>query len=328
MNLFPRVCRLSLSLAATVLFLTMAANGFARADTPPASGAPPAASAPAPAGGFDATIDSIKENGNLIYFNLNGQPSRAFAVPDAASRATLKFAEAGDIAKIVVDNASAPTAIKAITEVDRPVPFGPRFVTFAIAFVVLFLIACLVTWGKPMSLLVGADNRYSNSQVQLALWFGAVAAVYSAALWLRLDWLGGNFIGGVGLTTNLVALTGLSAFSFGGAKVITAQKVAAAALPPANGAPAPAKKTRGTPNLLRDLFQNDDQQADLGDVQMIMITIAAVVIFVASAFHFLGSLQLATPVTLPDVDTTLLAGFGLGQGAYLLKKAALPLGQG
>jgi hypothetical protein len=27
-------------------------------------------------------------------------------------------------------------------------------------------------------------------------------------------------------------------------------------------------------------------------------------------------------VTFPDVDTTLLSGFGLGQGAYLIKKMA------
>jgi hypothetical protein len=49
---------------------------------------------------------------------------------------------------------------------------------------------------------------------------------------------------------------------------------------------------------------------------------------VAASFHFLGKLALASPITLPDVDTALLATFGIGQGAYLFKKAALPLGQG
>jgi len=34
------------------------------------------------------------------------------------------------------------------------------------------------------------------------------------------------------------------------------------------------------------------------------------------------------PMTLPDVDTTLLSGFGIGQGAYLIKKLAAPLGKG
>ena len=42
----------------------------------------------------------------------------------------------------------------------------------------------------------------------------------------------------------------------------------------------------------------------------------------------MGELKLATQVTLPDVDTTLLASFGIGHGAYLIKKAALKPGEG
>jgi hypothetical protein len=37
---------------------------------------------------------------------------------------------------------------------------------------------------------------------------------------------------------------------------------------------------------------------------------------------------MAGKVALPDVDTALLPGFGIGQGAYLVKKAATPLGKG
>jgi hypothetical protein len=37
---------------------------------------------------------------------------------------------------------------------------------------------------------------------------------------------------------------------------------------------------------------------------------------------YLRVLDLSATVTLPDVDGTLLAAFGLGQGAYLMKKAA------
>jgi hypothetical protein len=119
-------------------------------------------------------------------------------------------------------------------------------------------------------------------------------------------------------------ITGLSAFSFGGAKVITTQKVQAAQRPN-QSAPKPAAAQA---NLLTGLVQNDQKQADLGDFQMILITVAASGIFLASAVHFLGELELVATVTLPDVDSTMLASFGIGQGAYLFKKAATTVGAG
>ena len=151
-----------------------------------------------------------------------------------------------------------------------------------------------------------------------------MATVYLSAVALRVIYLGWDFVGGVGLAQNLVALTGLSAFTFGGAKVITAQKVAAAQqanLPPPKAAAAQS-------NIVTDLVQNDLGDADLGDFEMILIALAAVAIFLLSVFHFLGALVLETQVTLPDVDTTHLSGFGLGNGAYLIKKAALKAGKG
>ena len=54
---------------------------------------------------------------------------------------------------------------------------------------------------------------------------------------------------------------------------------------------------------------------------MLIMTFLAVVTFLALVFHFLGSLEARTIVYLPDVDTTILASFGLGHGAYLTKKA-------
>jgi len=256
--------------------------------------------------------------------------ARALAVTDPGSLALLGRAQLGDVVKVDVDDLVNPTQITKVEQVTRWVGKGPRVLTFLIVAALLALVLAGVTRFRPLSLLVGKDGRYSNSQVQLALWFGAVALVYLSAVWLRFEWLGADFIGGVALTSNLIALTGLSAISFGGAKVITLQKIAnaqgnASSSPP--GSP-PAGKTPGKPNLITDLFQNDQGDSDLGDVEMILITVLAVVIFVAASFHFLGKLALASPVTLPDVDTTLLAGFGIGQGAYLFKKAALPLGQG
>jgi hypothetical protein len=254
---------------------------------------------------------------------------KKFTLTDAS---LLAHAEPGDVITVEVDDVTTPTTVTKIDRVSRWVGKTPRLETFLAATVVLLGVVAALTRLRPLTLLIGKDGRYSNSQVQLALWFGAVAVVYASAVWVRWQWLGADFIGGVGLTANVIALTGLSAVSFGGAKMITVQKIAnaaqAAATSPPGAALPPLTKTPGKPNLLTDLFQNDQGDADLGDLQMILITVAAVGIFVAASFHFLGKLALETPVTLPDVDTALLAGFGIGQGAYLLKKAALPLGQG
>ena len=54
----------------------------------------------------------------------------------------------------------------------------------------------------------------------------------------------------------------------------------------------------------------------------------AAVIFAIACFNSLAAMAYVTHASLPDVDSSLLAGFGIGQGAYLAKKAALPLGKG
>jgi hypothetical protein len=50
------------------------------------------------------------------------------------------------------------------------------------------------------------------------------------------------------------------------------------------------------------------------------------VTYLVLVFNFFGSVEYSKIVSLPDVDTTLLATFGLGQGAYLTKKAVGNLG--
>jgi hypothetical protein len=317
---------------ALVALMASAAAAHA-AHTCPAAATTPAAQ-PHP-GTFEGRLLVIGPGGGQITVGVPLKTGcETIPLADAASQDLLQHAKPGEeMVKYEVDDVTTPTKITKIDEVSAWVPKWPRVLTFFIAGLILAGVATLVTWFKPLQLVVGKDGRYSNSQVQLALWFGAVAWVYISAVWLRFDWLGSDFIGGVGLTNNLIALTGLSALTFGGAKVITMRKVTDAgdASPPISSPPASppsGPKSGGEPNLLTDLFTNDTGDADLGDVQMILITVAAVLIFLASSFHFLGKLTLSTSVTLPDVDTALLAGFGIGQGAYLFKKAALPLGQG
>jgi hypothetical protein len=148
------------------------------------------------------------------------------------------------------------------------------------------------------------------------------ATMYLAMLVLRLIELGGVYLDGISLTANVMALTGVSALTFGGAKIVTAQKVQGAA------ALASTMKPQGTPSLMTDLFQNDNGDVDIGDFQMILVVGTAVLVFGASCFISMAVLPYQMHVSLPDVDSSLLAGFGIGQGAYLVKKAALPLGKG
>jgi hypothetical protein len=77
----------------------------------------------------------------------------------------------------------------------------------------------------------------------------------------------------------------------------------------------------GTANITQ-LFNNDKNILDLGDTQLFLITIIAIVIYTFKSFNFLSSIELAPTVTLPDIETFLLSSFGIGQGAYLATKAA------
>lgn len=236
----------------------------------------------------------------------------------------LRHAQVGDLVTVDVDQGGNPTSFSRIERVARPVDAWTRFAAFGGSLIFLYLITEFAArWGS-WKFLIGADNRYSNSQCQMVLWFGAVATMYLGTLVLRVAILGWDYLGGIGITANVAAVTGLSALSFGGAKAITMTKIEKAAeahLPP-------VKVPAARPCLRTDLFLNDNGRADFGDFQMILITVAAVAIFVGQAFHEAGLLIVNPHAMLPDVDSSLLAGFGIGHGAYLVKKAVLKAGDG
>jgi hypothetical protein len=248
-------------------------------------------------------------------------------VDDPKLRAEFLDANVGDTVLATVGD-NPPAEILAITQITHPVSGGLRIMALAGPFALLLLGAAAVTNWRPQQFLIGVDNRFSNSQCQAAFWFSALATAYAATLILRVSAFGLGYLGGVGIPQNLAALTGLSALSFGAAKVITVSKLN----PPPNAAsPAVASRVKSPAlraNFIRDLVSNDRGGADFGDFQMMLITGAAVTIFIGQSFHFLGQIALVPPVTLPEVDTTLLASFGIGQGAYLIKKGASNPGDG
>lgn len=264
-------------------------------------------------------------------------------VSDLALKARLKDFHVGDHVRINFNEKNELQDILGFWSVD--VSEGCRILVLIACTLVLLGFATLVTRGEPLKLIVGQDNRYSNSKFQVALWFWILISSYLAIVVFRVMEAGWGFLGQVSIPQNLLLLSGLSALTYGGAKAITTAKVnaanaataqananaaavaagvapAAAAIPIAQVIGQKTAKAKGEESFFQDLLKNDLGEFDFGDFQMLIVTLIAVGMYVALFFHFLGSIQFQNTVTLPDLDSTILASFGLGQGAYLTKKAA------
>ena len=202
----------------------------------------------------------------------------------------------------------------------RPCGVVTRLLALGLAFSAIIGFFTLAGGGKPQVFVIGQDQRYSNSKTQVVLWFSALMTVYLATLGLRLVELGWDYFGGIAITENLLALSGISAITYGAAKAITVSKLSKAG--------AEIKRNRDDPELSTDLFQNDHGDFDLGDTQMFFFTLLAVGVFLLTSFHFLNWLAYAREITLPDVDTTLLSSLGISQVAYMAKKAGSKVGNG
>lgn len=300
-----------------------------------------------PDGTFHAVYRGAAADFTSIAVSEGGAPQEILPVTDPAVRAQIKDQyQVGDRLTITMAGytvqQAAPEVIR-INQMDRVLVLG--------AGLAIHLIFGILLLGKKLKwLVIGLDNRYSNSKCQMALWFGVLAVTYLSSVFLRwvVSGYSPDFAGGVDIPKNLLLLSGLSVFSFGAAKGITANKQAAAqaaantpapeptilaaraaggegvAVVPApapTGPPPPAMKTEACqPSFPSDLLCDDQGNPDIGDYQMMAVTAIAVGVYVTQTLGFLGSIQLVHHVTMPDVDSTILATFGLGQGAYLVKK--------
>jgi hypothetical protein len=288
-------------------------------------------------------------------------------VPDLALRAKLKPFHPGDHVRVDITNDELKDIRGPWSVPQDGICIPYRLLTLAACAAVLLGLAAVATKGKPQKFIVGMDNRYSNSKFQLALWFCVLITTYLSVALLRLYYAGWDFWGSISIPPHLLELSGLSVLTYGGAKAITTSKVNAAMnpTPVAVSAPPPAPtpvvvsttaaapvtvvaaaaaqpatfvaqasnpdpknaKAEGQESFFNDLVKNDQGGVDFGDFQMLMVTILAVGMYLTLIFHFLGSVEFLKTVSLPDVDTTVLAGFGLGQGAYLAKKAGGDVGK-
>lgn len=189
-----------------------------------------------------------------------------------------------------------------------------RIATLAGSVAGVLLFFRLLLRRKLRNLILGVDNRYSNSHFQIVMWFFTLIATYIAVTILR-GKVSIDFVGGVDIPSNLLLLSGFSALTFATAKGITESKNQEAIRQ--NQTP---KQTAAEPHFPTDLFQDDTGLVDMADFQMVVITLLAVAVYTFQVYDFLGTIELHKNVTLPDVDSTILATFGLGHGAYLAKK--------
>jgi hypothetical protein len=211
-----------------------------------------------------------------------------------------------------IDAMNGINHVKSLEWQSKTVGRGARWLSLIGALVSLWVIAFILTKGHPAALFLGTDNRYSSSKFQTVLWFTLVISAYIAIVSHRIAAAGWTYVGGVDIPPNLLILSGISVLTFAAAKAITAGKV--------EGKP-DMKTSAGAPKAI-DLITDDDDRTDLGNFQMVAITILAVIIYAISAVEFMEHIEFRRVVTMPDVDATMLSIFGLGQAAYLGKKAA------
>lgn len=231
-------------------------------------------------------------------------------VTDAALKTRVKDISPGDGVKVDLQAGANATA----SDLDwLPIPRGlPLAIVMPAALLFLGALAFYLSRNLRGLLLIGEDNRYSNSKTQATLWFFVTFAVYISAYFLR--WYGG-FTDHISIPQNLLLLSGMSALTAAAAKIVTTQKQQAAA-----AQNAPQKQDANAPSFPGDLVKADDGSFDLADYQMIVITLIAVTSYLVTAVGFLLQLQQRVAVSLPDIDGTMAALFGVGQGAYLTKK--------
>lgn len=276
-----------------------------------------------------SSIDVVSDSATI-------QQPLHLAATDSVVRDSLKGLSPGDHVQVFYsqDQTGNKNTLTGVFHDSVSVPPISRLWVLASSAGLCLLLAGCCSGLRPWRFLIGQDNRYSNSQFQIAVWFFVLISTYIATVWLRFTWGHGDFIGGVSIPRNLLLISGMSALTFAGAKVITRSKADDAQ---AAGNPDPKFAATATPSFLWDLTQTDGAPAvvgrpavpsllDFGDFQMFAITLIAVTTYIVLIFTFLGTIEYSKIISLPDVDTTILAAFGLGHGSYLAKKAAGNIG--
>ena len=182
-------------------------------------------------------------------------------------------------------------------------------------------VALLVLWAlagvfggawNPLTLAEGADRRLSTSKLQWLFWTAVVFFTYTVMYAARA--IDGVFEPITDIPKNVLYAMGFSAVTMAAAKGITVSYINSGRV----------KKDTAAGSSVTQLVTDDESVPDLSKIQMLAWTVLAGVIYLIRAMQMLG--QYGTGDTdlsqLPDIDNALMVLMGLGQGAYLGKKAA------
>jgi len=202
------------------------------------------------------------------------------------------------------------------------------YVITVAALLILRIIMGILTGGKFTfrRLILGKDNGLSVSQLQAAFCTIIVLAAYIAVY--SSNFLLGQYNPIINIPGNLLILAGLSYATYVGAGSITQTQLERSyqektGVAPPTGEYIPKETDHsGSPG---DLVNTDENQTDLTKFQLIAWNLVAAVIFwIAlhqSLDHFLAVSNAAASLNFPDIDQTLLALVGIGQGTYIANKA-------
>ena len=298
----------------------------------------------------NATVESVaKDQSSIRVRLLRDNHTLVAKAPEA--KAAVGTVGVGDVVNVEYEEEG--NVLREVSVAVQEVHPVVRLLTLAGTAAGLLAIFWLLLRPRLVDLIVGTDNRYSKSKFQMALWFFILLVSYVSLALLRGCLSGMPYFGTISIPQNLLLLTGVSAFSFAAAKGLIQSRVDAATRPPlgtatekveskvaaterkevtvrADADPVTVAKIVGArePRFPHDLFHDDQGRVDVGDFQLVVLTLLAVVTYVATIFNFLGTIESRKLVTLPDIDGTILAAFGLGTGAYLAKKLVGDAGGG
>jgi hypothetical protein len=284
------------------------------------------------ANSYPASVSSSDIKSSTVKLQGEIEPRRSGILSDdligLVKGAPVCVARSGTATSFSLSDLSAPDR--------RLISWQTSAAALLLAFGVVWLSMLATTSGHPWGFALGLDNRLSNSQTQLYLWFLVLSTVYLAALALR--YLYAGLLGGIVVPPNLLALAGISAGSFGTARLNTTVKTLGS--PTGNAGPKPAlaaepdeqhEENKREPKRwqkLRELFTNDSGFFDLVDMQMIVLSPIAGLVYLGVCIDALTRIPLSGQMQLPTVDETLLGGTAASQGIYLFKKLVSRPAQG
>lgn len=261
-------------------------------------------------------IQTISDDASTLQaVSINHDTTWTLSVKTAELKTVLKTYYPEDRVSIIYQKNKSDNELKSISVKTHTVSVSSRIWTFILTIAGVLFVFYLLLGKKLPGLILGLDNRYSNSKFQIVVWFFTLLVVYIITTLFR-SHISIDFIGGISIPTNLLMLSGLSALTFATAKGITESKVKEAETKGITD----SKPSAVNPKFPTDLFTDDAGNIDMANFQMIIFTFLAVITYIVQVFGFLGTIELHKVINLPDVDSTILAVFGLGHGAYLAKK--------